>query len=129
MSVVSLGKSNHSFIHITVTSHDQRSIVVIDIKSEGTLSTLNGGQFRQVYSSFSLQSIHSQSQRENNHGMNHHQTGRIATQPSLFVTLIRGGLLFSVNEAKWNTLLTHPISPISITSKEGLFSISHVVYS
>ena len=129
MSVVSRGKSNHSYNHITVTSHDQRGVGVIDIKSKGILTTLNGSQFRQVYSSFSLQSIHSQSLRENNHGMNHHQTDRIATQPSLFLTLIRGGLLFSVNEAKWNTLLSYPISPISITSKEGLFSISHTAYS
>ena len=129
MSVVSRGKSNHSYNPITVTSHDQRGIGVADIESKGILSTLNGSQFRQVYSSFSLQSIHSQSQPKNNHGMTHHQTGRIATPPSLFLTLIHGGLLFSVNEAKWNTLLTHPISPISITSKEGLFSISHVVYS
>ena len=48
------GQIYHSYNPITVTSHDQRRVAVIDIKSEGILTTLHGRQFRQVYSSFSL---------------------------------------------------------------------------
>ena len=45
----------------------------------------NGSQFRQVYSSFSLQAIHSQILHENNNRMHNYQTEVISNWASLFI--------------------------------------------
>ena len=70
---------------IITTSHDQFSWFIIILELECTFTKSNGRQFRQVYSSFSLQSIHSQTLHENKHGMHHHQTGVISNWASLFI--------------------------------------------
>ena len=76
----------YSSVHLIITtSHDQFSWFII-IKSECTITKLNGSQFRQVYSSISLQSIHSQALHENNHGMHLYQTEWTSNWASLFVT-------------------------------------------
>ena len=53
---------------------------------ECTITKLNGSQFRQVYSSFSILTIHSQIQHENNHRMLYHQTEVISSRACLFIT-------------------------------------------
>ena len=45
---------------------------------------LNGSQFRQIYSSFSFQSIHPQTLHEHTHGMHNDQTEVISNWASLF---------------------------------------------
>ena len=73
-----------SILSMITTSHDQ-FICFIRIKLECTLTKLNGSQFRQVYSSFSLQSNHSQIRHENSRRMPHHQTEVISNWASLFI--------------------------------------------
>ena len=55
--------------------------------TECTLSKQKWFQTGQVYSSFSLQAIHSQILHENNHGMHTHQTEVISNWACLFIIL------------------------------------------
>ena len=78
-------RQDYSSIHfIIITSHDQLSRVII-IELECTFTKLNSSQFRQVYSSFSLQSIHSQTLHENNCRMHNIQIEVISNWASLLV--------------------------------------------
>ena len=77
----------YSSVHfIIITSHDQFTRGNI-IEPECTVTKSNGSQFRQVYSSFSLQAIHSQIQHENNNGMPLYQTEVISNWACLFIIL------------------------------------------
>ena len=82
------GQVYSSFPFIHLTSHDQftRFIILLELECMDTKS--NGSQFRQVCSSFSLQSIHPQTQHENNTGMHDYQTGVISNAASLFIISI-----------------------------------------
>ena len=52
---------------------------------ECTTTKLNGSQFRQIYSSLSLQTIHSQMQHKSSYGMHHHQIEVISNWANLFI--------------------------------------------
>ena len=67
------------------TSHDQFTWLVIFLKLKCTITQSNGSQFKQIYSSFSLQPIHSQIQHENTHGMHNHQTKVTSNWSCLFI--------------------------------------------
>ena len=73
-----------SLLFIITTSHDQFTRFII-LETKCTTIELNGSQFRQIYSSFPLQSIHSQIPHENTHGMHNNQTGVISNWASLFI--------------------------------------------
>ena len=76
----------YSSLHfIITTSHDQFTRFVILLETECPFTKSNGSQFRQVYSSFSLQTIHFQTQHENNHQMHTYQTEVISNWASLFI--------------------------------------------
>ena len=74
-----------SFHFIITTSHDQFTRVNNRIEQECMFTKSNGSQFRQVYSSFSLYAIHSQTPHENNHRMHDHQREVISNWASLFI--------------------------------------------
>ena len=91
----------YSSVHfIITTSHNQLIWVITIIEPECMFTKLNGSQFRQVYSSFSLQSIHSQTLHENNNRMPNHQTEVIANWACLFI------ILFSIQSLS-NTAREH----------------------
>ena len=85
VSEVSLGKSIHQFISSSPLRMIN-SVEIITMNQNACLTKLNGSQFRQVYSSLSLQYIHSQIQHENNSRMQTHQTEVISNWASLFIT-------------------------------------------
>ena len=148
-----------SLLFIITTSHDQFTRFII-LETKCTTIELNRSQFRQIYSSFPLQSIHSQIPHENTHGMHNNQTGVISNWASLFIILssiqplsntareqslnalrpnrsdfklgksihqfIHSHSLFNSNEAYLKLQPSPFNSPISITSKESTFSISHM---
>ena len=74
-----------SFLFIITTSHDQFTRFII-LETKCTTIELNRSQFRQIYSSFPLQSIHSQIPHENTHGMYNNQTGVISNWAGLFIS-------------------------------------------
>ena len=91
----------YSSLHfIITTSHYQFIWVITIVETECTITKLNGSQFRQVYSSFSLQSIHSQTLHENNNRMPNHQTEVISNWACLFI------ILFSIQSLS-NTAREH----------------------
>ena len=55
-----------SLLFIITTSHDQFSGIIIILEPECMFTKSNRSQFRQVYSLFSFQLIHSQTRHENN---------------------------------------------------------------
>ena len=71
---------------IIITSHYQFTGVIIPIEDKCIFTKLNRSQFRQVYSLFSLQLIHSQTLHENIYETHHHQTEVISNWASLFIT-------------------------------------------
>ena len=76
----------YSSLHfIITTSHDQFTRFII-LETECKPTMLNGSQFRQVYISFSLQTIHSQTLHENKHRMHTHQTEVISNRANLLIT-------------------------------------------
>ena len=76
----------YSSIHfIITTSHYQLTRFIIILETECMITKSNGNQFRQVYSSFSLQSIHSQILQENNTRIHFYQTEVILNWTSLFI--------------------------------------------
>ena len=83
---------------IIITSHDQLTWFVV-LELECTPTKLNGSQFRQIYSSFSLQAIHSQTQPESTTQMIRLQTEVISTWAGLFIILFRSRFPFNSNEA------------------------------
>ena len=75
----------YSSIHFIITTSHYQFTGVINLELECTPTKSNGGQFRQVYSSFPFQAIHSQTLHENNSGMHNNQTGVISNWASLFI--------------------------------------------
>ena len=72
---------------IISTSHDQFSWLIKYIELKCLTTDSNALQFRQIYSSFYLQSIHSQIPHENTHGMLHYLTEVTSNRASLFIIL------------------------------------------
>ena len=72
-----------------ITSHGQFIGVVSLIETQCILAKLNGGQFRQIYSSFSYSGIHSQTQRQKTSRTHSHPTEQIVTPVSLFISTVR----------------------------------------
>ena len=79
---VNLGKSTHHshFKQFTLKCNTRTITECLPIK-------LNGSQFRQIYSSFSLQATHSQIQHESNYRMHYYQTEWKSIQANLFFIL------------------------------------------
>ena len=76
----------YSSVHsIITTSHYQFSWIIIILETECPITKSNGSQFRQVYSSFSLQAIHFQRLHENSSRMLDHQTEVTSSWASLFI--------------------------------------------
>ena len=109
---------------IRLTSHDQQG-VFFNIKTACIITESNGSQFRQVYSSFPVWSGHFQRPQKSNQRMHNTPEELTSNWASLFVNLFLADSLFSSSEAYQKISLYSISSPISITSKHGLFSIAH----
>ena len=110
----------YSSLHfIITTSHDQFTVIMI-IKVECTFTKSNGNQFRQVYSSFPLQSVHSQIPRENTHGMHDHQTEVISNWASLFIiSFFQNHSSIPMNEQRKNSYYLHSFLPFQSLPKKA----------
>ena len=114
----------YSSVHfIITTSHNQFTWVITE--PECIITESNVSQFWQIYSSISFLLIHSQILHENTHRMHTYQTEEISNWVNLFIILIHWETLFNSNEAWRKLSLVSSNTPISITSNEGTFSISH----
>ena len=95
---VNSGKSTHHF-HLKqfTLKYNTRTII------ECPITKLNGSQFRQIYSSFSLQTIHSQIQHENNYRMHAYQTEWKSIQANLLIILTSNNSLSNTTRSQsWN---------------------------
>ena len=109
---------------IRLTSHDQQG-VFINIKTACIITESNGSQFGQVYSSFSVWSDHFQRSQKDTQRMNNIPAELTSNWASLFINLFLADSLFNSSEAYQKISLYSISSPISITSRDGLFSIAH----
>ena len=75
----------YSLVHFIITTSHYQFTRFIILETECTVTQSNRSQFRQVYSSFSLQPIHSQILHENKSGMHYHQTEVISNWACLFI--------------------------------------------
>ena len=116
----------YSSLHfIIITSHDQFSRSIKRVKLECILTQLNGRQLRQIYSILPFSS-HSLSITRWWHQQNAPRPNRSDFKLGMSIhNYIATIILISSNEAYRKLPLSSFNSPISITSKEGTFSISH----
>ena len=86
---------------------------------ECTTTKSNGSQFRQIYSSLSLQTIHSQMQHKSSYGMHHHQIEVISNWANLFIISFFEN--HSSNPMKHNRKCDslHPIHPFQSLPKKA----------
>ena len=75
----------YSSVHFIIsTSHYQFSRIILEL--ECIIAKSNGSKLRQIYSSFPLQAIHSQTPHENNTGIHTYQTEVISNWACLFIS-------------------------------------------
>ena len=98
------------------------------LETECIITKSNGSQFRQVYSSFSLQSIHSQTLRENKQQMHDNQLEVISNWACLFIisSFENHSLIPVKHNRNWHSI--HSILPFQSLPKKA-HSQSHTLHN
>ena len=110
----------YSSVHLIITTlHDQFSWFILLLETECSITKLNGSQFRQVYLSFSLQAIHSQTPHENNYWMHIDHTEVISNWACLFIiSFFQNHSSIPMNH-NWNWNSLHSILPFQSPPKKA----------
>ncbi len=110
---------------VPITSHDRLGRVTSILEAKCVPAKHDGCQFGQVCSSIPVPAQYSQMLRKCSFQRNAYHIEVLLALANLYINHYSTNRPFNSNEANQKLSLSAVTSPISITSKEGTFSISH----